>query len=122
MIQKLAALGKLNVRPDTRQKGLHHELVHHMCELGFELGLVCGYILETLQIFVEINLIGTDASIQAPVRVEEVENRVFLSCRHTCLVTVLQIIIFAAFIFLLTREGPESHVLKRLNLLQLLFT
>ena len=93
-----------------------------MCELGLELGLFCGNILETLQIFVEINLVGTDASVQAPVRVEEVENRVFLDCRNASLVNVLHIIIPVAYTFLRTRERPVSHILKRLDLLLLLFT
>jgi hypothetical protein len=114
MLQKLAALR----RPDTRQKGLRHKLVCYICELGFEL----GYILETLKILVEINLVRADASIQAPVRVEEVENRVFLNCRRTSLVNVLHIIIPVTFPFLLAGEGPESLILKRLNLLQLLFS
>jgi hypothetical protein len=118
MLQKLAALR----RPDTRQKGLRHKLVCYICELGFELGLLGGYILETLKILVEINLVRADASIQAPVRVEEVENRVFLNCRRTSLVNVLHIIIPVTFPFLLAGEGPESLILKRLNLLQLLFS
>ena len=76
MLEEFAALGKLLETPYARQERLLEEPVYNLGDTRLLLRLFIGYILETSQVFVKVDLIDSNTPVKILICVRELHDQV----------------------------------------------
>lgn len=76
LLEEFAALGELLEAPHARQKRLLEEPVYNLGDARLLLCLFIGYVLETSQVLVKVNLINSNTPVKILICVRELHDQV----------------------------------------------